>query len=200
MEVDDLPEPGPALLSAIVEDVGPDCPPGLVPGQRVAVWPIVACGSCHACQIGRDNACERIGLRGDDRCQEDAEREPEGGSDANCEQSASPAGARKMASSTNGLPRVWRTRTLGRAQDPEIERADRGGRPTRCREGSHGRKPYTQREHRRDSRLCQCVRCHLQMLGALQLDVNELDTKNVDRLGARQRRETPTVIGDRVII
>lgn len=51
-------------FSAIVEDVGPDCPPGLVPGQRVAVWPVIACGSCHACRIGRDNACERIRLIG----------------------------------------------------------------------------------------------------------------------------------------
>jgi threonine dehydrogenase-like Zn-dependent dehydrogenase len=51
-------------FSAIVEDVGLDCPPGLAPGQRVAVWPVVACGSCHACRVGRDNACERISLIG----------------------------------------------------------------------------------------------------------------------------------------
>ena len=51
-------------FSAIVEDVGPGCPPGLTPGQRVAVWPVLACGSCQACRIGRDNACERITLIG----------------------------------------------------------------------------------------------------------------------------------------
>jgi threonine dehydrogenase-like Zn-dependent dehydrogenase len=51
-------------FSAIVEDVGPGCPPGLVSGQRVAVWPVIACGTCHACQLGRGNACERIQLIG----------------------------------------------------------------------------------------------------------------------------------------
>jgi threonine dehydrogenase-like Zn-dependent dehydrogenase len=51
-------------FSAIVEDVGPDCPPALAPGQRVAVWPVVACGTCHACRLGRENACERISLIG----------------------------------------------------------------------------------------------------------------------------------------
>ena len=51
-------------FSAIVEDVGPDCPPGLASGQRVAVWPVIACGSCHACALGLGNACERIHLIG----------------------------------------------------------------------------------------------------------------------------------------
>ena len=39
-------------------------PPALAPGQRVAVWPVIACGTCHACRIGRGNACERISLIG----------------------------------------------------------------------------------------------------------------------------------------
>jgi L-gulonate 5-dehydrogenase len=51
-------------FSAIVEDVGPDCPPGPVAGQRVAIWPVIECGTCHACSIGRGNACERIRLIG----------------------------------------------------------------------------------------------------------------------------------------
>ena len=51
-------------FSAIVEDVGPGCPPGLAAGQRVAVWPVIACGSCQACLLGRGNACERIRLIG----------------------------------------------------------------------------------------------------------------------------------------
>jgi threonine dehydrogenase-like Zn-dependent dehydrogenase len=51
-------------FSAIIEDVGADCPPGLAAGQRVAVWPVVACGTCHACLLGRGNACERISLIG----------------------------------------------------------------------------------------------------------------------------------------
>jgi threonine dehydrogenase-like Zn-dependent dehydrogenase len=51
-------------FSAIVEDVGADCPPGLVAGQRVAVWPVIACGRCQACGLGRGNACEHIQLIG----------------------------------------------------------------------------------------------------------------------------------------
>ena len=51
-------------FSAIVEEVGPDGPPGLAAGQRVAVWPVIECGACHACRIGRGNACERIRLIG----------------------------------------------------------------------------------------------------------------------------------------
>jgi L-gulonate 5-dehydrogenase len=51
-------------FSAIVEDVGPGCAPGLAAGQRVAVWPVIACGTCHACLLGRGNACERIQLIG----------------------------------------------------------------------------------------------------------------------------------------
>jgi threonine dehydrogenase-like Zn-dependent dehydrogenase len=51
-------------FSAIVEDVGPDCPPGFATGQRVAVWPLSACGHCHPCRIDRGNACENISLIG----------------------------------------------------------------------------------------------------------------------------------------
>jgi L-gulonate 5-dehydrogenase len=51
-------------FSAIVEEVGPDCRPGLASGQRVAVWPVIACGDCQACRVGRENACERIQLVG----------------------------------------------------------------------------------------------------------------------------------------
>ena len=51
-------------FSAIVEAAGEDCPPALAPGRRVAVWPLSACGECHACAIGRENACERISLIG----------------------------------------------------------------------------------------------------------------------------------------
>jgi L-gulonate 5-dehydrogenase len=51
-------------FSAIIEDVGPGCPPALEAGRRVAVWPVIACGSCHACLRGLGNACERIALIG----------------------------------------------------------------------------------------------------------------------------------------
>jgi threonine dehydrogenase-like Zn-dependent dehydrogenase len=51
-------------FSAIVVDVGPGCPPGFAAGQRVAVWPVSACGHCRCCRIGRENACENISLIG----------------------------------------------------------------------------------------------------------------------------------------
>ena len=51
-------------FSAIVEDVGPGLPAGARGGQRVAVWPVIGCGGCHACRIGRGNACEQIRLIG----------------------------------------------------------------------------------------------------------------------------------------
>jgi threonine dehydrogenase-like Zn-dependent dehydrogenase len=44
--------------------VGPDCRPELVAGQRVAVWPLQACGHCYPCSIGRANNCENFQLIG----------------------------------------------------------------------------------------------------------------------------------------
>ena len=51
-------------FSAVVEDVGPDCAPGFAAGQRIAVWPVTACGDCACCRMGRENACENISLIG----------------------------------------------------------------------------------------------------------------------------------------
>ena len=45
-------------------DVGPDCPPSLAAGTRVAVWPVASCGRCYACRVGRGNACVNISLVG----------------------------------------------------------------------------------------------------------------------------------------
>jgi L-gulonate 5-dehydrogenase len=50
--------------SAIVDVVGPDCPPGLDEGMRVAIWPIASCGACYPCRTGRGNACVRISITG----------------------------------------------------------------------------------------------------------------------------------------
>jgi threonine dehydrogenase-like Zn-dependent dehydrogenase len=47
-----------------VEAVGPGCPPHLRAGERVAMWPLVACGHCYPCRIGRENACANISLIG----------------------------------------------------------------------------------------------------------------------------------------
>lgn len=33
-------------------------------GDRVQVWPGIACGSCDPCKRGRDNLCERVGIIG----------------------------------------------------------------------------------------------------------------------------------------
>ena len=51
-------------FSAIVERVGPGCPAGFAAGQRIAVWPVTACGHCACCRMGRENACENISLIG----------------------------------------------------------------------------------------------------------------------------------------
>ena len=51
-------------FSAIVEQIGPDCPNGFAAGQRIAVWPVTACGHCACCRMGRENACENISLIG----------------------------------------------------------------------------------------------------------------------------------------
>ena len=60
-------------IGATIAAVGPDCPPELVVGQRVAVWPLRACGKCYPCSIGRPNTCdffELIGIHSDGGLQE----------------------------------------------------------------------------------------------------------------------------------
>jgi L-gulonate 5-dehydrogenase len=44
--------------------LGADCPGQLAVGERVALWPVSACGHCYACRIGRPNACVSISLIG----------------------------------------------------------------------------------------------------------------------------------------
>jgi L-gulonate 5-dehydrogenase len=51
-------------FAAVVEALGPDCPDRLRAGQRVAVWPVRACGHCYPCRIGRGNACVDLSLVG----------------------------------------------------------------------------------------------------------------------------------------
>jgi threonine dehydrogenase-like Zn-dependent dehydrogenase len=50
--------------AGIVEVVGPDCPPHVKAGERVAIWPLASCGHCYPCRIGRGNACVNISLVG----------------------------------------------------------------------------------------------------------------------------------------
>jgi threonine dehydrogenase-like Zn-dependent dehydrogenase len=51
-------------VGAVVEAVGPDCREELVPGARVAMHPLVHCGRCYPCRIGRHNTCDNFSLFG----------------------------------------------------------------------------------------------------------------------------------------
>ncbi len=51
-------------VAAILEELGPDCPAHLRAGERVALWPVAACGRCYPCRTGRGNACANIDLIG----------------------------------------------------------------------------------------------------------------------------------------
>lgn len=51
-------------IGAIIEELGPDVPPELRCGDRVAVWPLMPCGECYPCRAGRGNACARLSLIG----------------------------------------------------------------------------------------------------------------------------------------
>jgi threonine dehydrogenase-like Zn-dependent dehydrogenase len=50
-------------ISAVVEAIGPGSD-RVRPGDRVAVWPVLACGRCYACAIGRENVCANIAIIG----------------------------------------------------------------------------------------------------------------------------------------
>jgi L-gulonate 5-dehydrogenase len=50
-------------VSALVDEVGEGCA-GLSQGDRVALWPIVPCGRCYPCRIGRESACASIQILG----------------------------------------------------------------------------------------------------------------------------------------
>ena len=60
-------------IGATIAAVGPDCREDLAVGQRVAVWPLRACGKCYPCSVGRPNTCdffELIGIHSDGGLQE----------------------------------------------------------------------------------------------------------------------------------
>jgi L-gulonate 5-dehydrogenase len=60
-------------IAATVTAVGPGCSEDLAVGQRVAVWPLRACGECYPCSVGRPNTCdffELIGIHVDGGLQE----------------------------------------------------------------------------------------------------------------------------------
>ena len=51
-------------VAATIVEVGADCPAHLAAGMRVALWPVIACGTCYPCRLGRGNACANISLIG----------------------------------------------------------------------------------------------------------------------------------------
>ena len=51
-------------FAGMIEAVGAGAPGGLRAGERVAVWPVTACGHCYPCRIGRRNVCSNISLVG----------------------------------------------------------------------------------------------------------------------------------------
>ena len=50
-------------ISAVIDAVGPGSD-GVRAGDRVAVWPVLACGRCYPCSIGRENVCANIAIIG----------------------------------------------------------------------------------------------------------------------------------------
>ena len=50
-------------ISAVVDAVGPGSD-HVRAGDRVAVWPVLACGRCYPCSIGRENVCANIAIIG----------------------------------------------------------------------------------------------------------------------------------------
>src|SRR3984885_5019529 len=51
-------------VAATIAALGRDCRAGLEVGQRVALWPLRACGGCYPCSVGRPNACDNFELIG----------------------------------------------------------------------------------------------------------------------------------------
>jgi threonine dehydrogenase-like Zn-dependent dehydrogenase len=60
-------------VGAVIEAVGPGCREELQPGRRIAMHPLIACGHCYPCRIGRTNRCANftlIGIHADGGLQE----------------------------------------------------------------------------------------------------------------------------------
>jgi threonine dehydrogenase-like Zn-dependent dehydrogenase len=51
-------------VGATIAALGRNCRPELEVGQRVALWPLRACGGCYPCSVGRPNACDNFELIG----------------------------------------------------------------------------------------------------------------------------------------
>jgi threonine dehydrogenase-like Zn-dependent dehydrogenase len=51
-------------VGATVAALGPGARSELAVGQRVALWPLRACGRCYPCSVGRPNTCDNFELIG----------------------------------------------------------------------------------------------------------------------------------------
>ncbi len=51
-------------VAGTIVALGSDCRDELEPGQRVALYPLTACGRCYPCSVGRPNACDNFSLIG----------------------------------------------------------------------------------------------------------------------------------------
>ncbi len=51
-------------VGARILATGEGCRDELTPGQLVAVWPLIACGQCYPCSVGRPNTCDNFQLIG----------------------------------------------------------------------------------------------------------------------------------------
>jgi threonine dehydrogenase-like Zn-dependent dehydrogenase len=51
-------------VAGTIAALGSDCRAGLEVGQRVALWPLHACGHCYPCTVARPNACDNFELIG----------------------------------------------------------------------------------------------------------------------------------------
>jgi len=51
-------------VGARIAAVGPGCRDELTVGRLVALWPLIACGSCYPCSVGRPNTCDNFKLIG----------------------------------------------------------------------------------------------------------------------------------------
>jgi L-gulonate 5-dehydrogenase len=51
-------------VAGTIEALGTGCRPELAVAQRVAVYPLHACGHCYPCSVGRPNTCDNFSLIG----------------------------------------------------------------------------------------------------------------------------------------
>ena len=51
-------------VAGTIVALGDGCRPELRTGHRVALWPLIACGECYPCSVGRGNTCDNFKLIG----------------------------------------------------------------------------------------------------------------------------------------